>query len=282
MTAGAMFVAACHLVWAALNAAAAHMSATLWSLSVGLIVFIVWEIVRYRAYGLTVMRARWKRESLWGLLILGSAWGLTFFVSIAEIIYGDHIVFRNLAISRLEELQGKDGKGGLRAQALTNLAEIDRLHNEVEGLKDQLAEAQSTKPKEVVRYLPPPPITIVNGQQQRSLTDYQREKLTEGLSPLKDRLQGLMMFSEGGESSRYLLEFIALFRKIGIKTIGPEMSAPGDETQRGVMVGFHDLAHPSELGLQFVKVIREAGIEVREIKTDVSSPQGFDLFICNN
>ena len=151
-----MVSSAFRLLWRAINDAINHMSASLWSVAVGLILFALWELRRYRIGGTAAMKMHWKSDGLSGFIFVAAAWIVTLAWSIAETTYNDHIYLKNIAQTRLEQIQGKDGKGGLNAQ-------VADLQRQLIDIKTKPPESITNKIKRVPTQLSNPPSNSVGG-----------------------------------------------------------------------------------------------------------------------
>jgi hypothetical protein len=123
---------------------------------------------------------------------------------------------------------------------------------------------------------------------ERRLSDQQKRDLTAALAPIvKQIVPGLVITTEGTpEQGRYANEFVVLFKKLGLETLGPITGFSTSETDRGVMVGLKKPENPSDLALKFIDALRRSGLEVRTIQWEgpvaANFPIDFDLFIGPN
>jgi hypothetical protein len=179
------------------------------------------------------------------------------------------------AKNELAEIEGADGKGGLKKQN-------SELNSQLTQTQEALAKAKAEKPREIYKVLPAPPVTVSIERPHRHLSPEQHKALVAGITPLKNELQGLVAFSEAGDSLRYLVDFLKAFSEAGL-TVPSGSGSTDNDTDRGVMVGFIDPAHQSELGKAFVAVLRDANIDVHITTTKALAEPNldFDLFICD-
>jgi hypothetical protein len=174
------------------------------------------------------------------------------------------------------EIEGQNGDGGLKKR-------VSDLEAQLREKQRELLQAESEKPRETVRYLPSPPVTVSLQPIQRHLSEAQHKTLIVEMIPYKDQLRGLLVISEGGESARYAMDFIKAFKEAGIAAVyGPFPGTSDRDTDRGVLVGFTDPDHQSPLGQKFVVAMRNSGIDVNITRSGgTGSSLDFDVFICS-
>jgi hypothetical protein len=181
-----------------------------------------------------------------------------------------------LAKARLAEIEGSDGKGGLKEQ-------IASLQAQLKESQRELAQSQAVPPREVYKYLPAPPVTVAVQIPQRHLSQSERQALQTALASMKDQLKGLIVFSEGVESTRYALDFVDVLKKAGVTTVfdWPVPAYGTLDSDKGVLVGFKDPQNPSDLGKRFMDVLRSAGLSVHSTRSSIQGAMDFDLFIAS-
>lgn len=202
-----------------------------------------------------------------------------------------------LAASRLIEIQGRDGKDGLRKR----LSDDESAINGPKGYKAQLVELKNqlgaashqsppASPKTIVRYIQAPapvqtPVRLeveTNGTiAQSPFTDDQEAALVKLLTPLVGQNPTIPVYSTGGDDEkRYTHFMIKLLKKIGYKPVGPLPVPIADPSESGVMVGVPDPKKPPPAAQQFLNAIHSAGIDVHFTPWSMASPdKPFDLYL---
>ena len=127
--------------------------------------------------------------------------------------------------------------------------------------------------------------TLTRPYAPRHLRDDEKDRLRKSLVSFADSKPLLYIFfvsETRGETIRYAKEFRTFFQEIGINAINPTAASPTSDDDLGIMVGFVDPEHRSELGNTFVKGLEDAGFQVRVVKwqSDFGTPGvDFDLFV---
>lgn len=118
---------------------------------------------------------------------------------------------------------------------------------------------------------------------QRRLSDAQKQSLEIQLAPLASKIPMLFIFAESGaEQSRYLYDFVPIFKKIGVPFAGPVSAASIVESDKGLLVGLIDPKNPSELATQFIEALQKSGLTVGTTLWAVENNAGqldFNLFV---
>lgn len=114
----------------------------------------------------------------------------------------------------------------------------------------------------------------------RYLTDDQKQKLTKGFSESDQKFDKIIIVSGGGDSPDYAVDFETFFKGIGIES--PIIPFSCERDQRGLMVGLQNLASPSPRAAAFIKILKDAGLNVSRIGSGLLMDPNldFDLFIC--
>jgi hypothetical protein len=97
----------------------------------------------------------------------------------------------------------------------------------------------------------------------RHLTDEQRQKLSDALTPLVAVLPSFKVAAPSdGEAQGYAKEFVDLFKKIGLKAEGPTFIIPTSANSVGVKVIINDFSHVPPIAEAFAQALRSVGIPV--------------------
>jgi hypothetical protein len=226
----------------------------------------------------------WRRRLVLTVALLGIVW-VQFWAFHAA--YVEQHSAAALAQRRLEQIQGKDGTGGLQK-------EIQDLRGTVQAKDKEIEAAKSAKTRTVYVQVPPPPVTVhvdsSGAYVQSHLSDAQKTKLRESLQPLLPEFKGkkfILFASNFDRASIYARDFRKLFKECGIDVQGPEIAGADSENDRGVLVGLRYPDHPSDLSLRFIAAIKAAGIDVETTLWGEKGEQmvvppdflDFDLFI---
>jgi len=251
------------------------MGTTTLSVLVSPAIFFLVLLIVMITQGLPAARAQWRKSVGLGVGLVILFWiGLIIYSSV-QIIYKDHLSLKELAKSRLEIIQGKDGNGGLNAEIANFQIEAEKLKSDdaqIVALKDKLAETEKTKPREVVRYIPSSSITV--NSFQRHVSDTQRELLIANLKPLIQELKPVEIYQDGWvhEISRYASEFSAIFDEIGLgnpdgKT-GSIIGSSESTDDAGISVGVIDPNNPPNTAKKFLRAVESSGFQTHYIKVD--------------
>jgi hypothetical protein len=171
---------------------------------------------------------------------------------------------------------------------------IDNLKSDLEIARDQRDDYKNklsgATPDQVVRKIADLEKRIgeIEPHPPRILTDEQKQKLTDALSPLAKDIGAIQVYADSStEPMHFSREFMALFRRIGIAPVGPQPSY-ADSSQRGVFVGLVDPDNPSALAKKFIEALK-TGVDVQTTKwggDDWKPPtvpgHDFDLFVSLN
>jgi hypothetical protein len=96
----------------------------------------------------------------------------------------------------------------------------------------------------------------------------------------------IAVFAEAArEPARFAVEFMGVFKKAGISSLGPISTIPNFVSETGILVGLIDPEKPSELANKYIEVLRSAALEIGTTKCQmvISTPSkniDFDLYVC--
>jgi hypothetical protein len=96
----------------------------------------------------------------------------------------------------------------------------------------------------------------------------------------------IAVFAEAArEPARFAVEFMDVFKKAGISSLGPISTIPNFVSETGILVGLIDPEKPSELANKYIEVLRSAGLEIGTTKWQMVIPTpskniDFDLYVC--
>jgi len=174
---------------------------------------------------------------------------------------------------------------GIRRVIANRDSEISSLKTQRDEYKDKLSgatpdqAAQRVSALEIrIRELDPKP--------QRHLTEDQKKKLVDGLTKLAVDIPQIAVFAEAArEPARFAVEFMGVFKKAGISSLGPISTIPNFVSETGILVGLIDPEKPSELANKYIEVLRSAGLEIGTTKWQMVIPTpskniDFDLYVC--
>jgi len=119
----------------------------------------------------------------------------------------------------------------------------------------------------------------------RTLTPGQKELILSKRDDILKLGKPLWIFSLSiGDSGSYAWDFMKLFRDANIPTMGimPQPMCRASEGESGVMVGLREKGKPSVDAARFVKILADAGLNVKYTHW-IDAPDGtldFNLFIC--
>ena len=160
-------------------------------------------------------------------------------------------------------------------------AEISSLRTQRDEYKEKLSGASPDQAAQRIAALEAA-IKEFEPKPQRHLTEEQKKKLTEELTPLAKDIKQIFVFAElGRESTRYATDFMQVFKNAGIEPIGPISTIPNYASETGILVGLTDPKKPSDLATKYMAALRAADFNIGI--TTWSVPLGtldFDLYIC--
>lgn len=126
-------------------------------------------------------------------------------------------------------------------------------------------------------------LQIIAPDNPRRLQAKERQRLADHRGKLIRWEEPLFVYTGSlGDSADYAVDFIELFSEIGVRTIGPVMTACRPDNW-GVLVGLKNPNTPSDRAKAFIEALDDAGLHPNIARWSAPADRGgldFDLFIC--